>query len=282
MKYTFLVISILLLMSSYIYSQEGSDDMSEEFPENKWDEIKRLMENEGPEEVIDYIDGFEKSDDRRKLYSFVQPAFAFKEWEGKNFDDYITVVEAGIEEGLEQAGETEDEELKAKYLDFANILSYNLSADLAECWPGDELPRAKRHFEVGLESAKNCIIWREELEKGPYPFSIAHWARGMHELSLKMYDEAREDFKSALVYAINFAKEKDGETTVSPEADYLVILNSGYLGIAEWICGVEGGKERYEEAISAFEEQMDKYEEKARDADYGMKQLKLVKSKFID
>jgi hypothetical protein len=282
MRNIYIVISILVLISFHIFTEEGSDTMTEEFPKNKWEEIKILMENEGPGAVIEFIEGYDKEEDRRKLYSFVQPAFAYSEWEGKNFDDYIAVVQAGIEEGLKQAEDTDDEKLWAKYIDFANVLSYNLSADLAECWPGDEQPRGEKHFKVGLKAAEDCIKWREELNKGPFPFSIAYWAKGMHELSLKMYDEAREDFKTAFVYAINFAKENDAVTIVSPEADFIIILNSGYLGIAEWVCGVEGGKERYQEALSTFEEQKEKYEDKADDADFGIQQLKLVKSKFVE
>ena len=76
-----------------------------------------------------------------------------------------------------------DDQAREGLLQGASILSYNLSADLADCWPGDEKERTRAHFEAGLAAAKDCVRWREELQNPPGTLSMAWWAKGMHPRS---------------------------------------------------------------------------------------------------
>jgi tetratricopeptide (TPR) repeat protein len=253
-----------------------------EFPDRHWEEMRKLMEDEGPEAVIKFIDAFEDDEQRRQLYSFARFAFAMKEWEGKNFDALIAVANAGIAEGLRQAEAATSPEDSAKLVDFANVLSYNLSADLAECWPGDTLPRERRHFEAGLKAAGDCIRWRGELGKGPEPFAIAYWAKGMHQLSLGDVDGAVENFEKSRAYNVEAAKEEGAATEVSPEAGFGLILAEGYVGLAEWVRGDEAGKGRYETAITSFREGAERYPDKRDDFQFGIDQLEWVKGKFVE
>ena len=261
---------------------EGSNvETRAKFPDARWDEMRRLMEKEGPEAVIEFINGFDDDEQRRQLYSFGRFAFAMKEWEGKNLDALVAVANAGIAEGLRQAEAATSAEDSAKLVDFANVLSYNLSADLAECWPGDTLPREKRHFEAGLKAAEDCIRWREELGKGPGPFAMAYWAEGMHQLSLGDVDGAVVNFKKSLEYNVEVAKEEGTATEVSAEAGFGLILADGYVGLAEWVKGDEEGKGRFENALAAFLEGAEKYADKKDDFQFGLDQLEWVKEKFI-
>jgi tetratricopeptide (TPR) repeat protein len=252
-----------------------------EFPEIHWDEMRALMEQQGPDAVIEFIAAFPDEEQRRKLYSFGRFAFAMREWEGKNLDALIAVANAGIAEGLRQAEAEPDAEEAAKLLDFANVLSYNLSADLAECWPGDTLPRERRHFEAGLKAADDCIRWREELGKGPEPFALAYWAKGMHLLSLGDVDGAVENFEKSLASNVAAAKEQGEATEVSPEAGFGLILAEGYVGLAAWARGDAAGEGRYENAVAAFREGAAKYPDKKDDFQFGVDQLEWVKQKFI-
>lgn len=264
-----------------IAQAEGAGmNAKEEFPGIHWNEIKTAAETGGINAVVEFINGF-GDDERRKLYSFAQQAFYGREWEGKSFDGYIEIVNAGIAEGLRQAEAADDPEEVNRLKDFANVLSYNMSADLAECWPGDEVPREKRHLEAGLKAAEDCIRWREELGKGPFPFSIAYGVKGMHELSLGDYENALADFNKSFDYAVEYAKAEGVSTDISAEGDFVVILCAGYIGLAEWTAGDEAGKTRYEEAIAAFKAQVDNYPEKKDDAQFGIDQLEWVKAKFI-
>jgi hypothetical protein len=262
--------------------KEGdNEEKKAKFPDARWDEMRGLMEEAGPEAVIEFINGFEDDEQRRQLYSFGRFAFAMKEWEGKNLDALVAVANAGIAEGLRQAEAATSAEDSAKLVDFANVLSYNLSADLAECWPGDTLPREKRHFEAGFEAAEDCIRWREELGKGPGPFAMAYWAKGMHQLSLGDVDGAVVNFKKSLEYNVEVAKEEGTAAEVSAEAGFGLILADGYVGLAEWVKGDEEGKDRFENALTAFRAGAEKYANKKGDFQFGIDQLEWVKKKFI-
>jgi hypothetical protein len=262
-------------------NEEGNVETKAKFPDARWDEMRGLMEEAGPGAVIEFINGFDDDEQRRQLYSFGRFAFAVKEWEGKNLDALVAVANAGIAEGLRQAEAATSAEDSAKLVDFANVLSYNLSADLAECWPGDTLPREKRHFEAGLKAAEDCIRWREELGKGPGPFAMAYWAKGMHQLSLGDVDGAVVNFNKSLEYNVEVAKEEGTAGEVSAEAGFGLILADGYVGLAEWVKGDEDGKGRFENALAAFREGAEKYADKKDDFQFGIDQLEWVRKKFI-
>lgn len=261
-------------------SERSEMNAKEEFPEIHWDEMRTRMETGGAAAVADFVAAFD-DEERRKLYSFAQRAFYGREWEGKSFDGYVDVVNEGIAEGIRQAEAASDPKASAKLVDFANVMSYNLSADLAECWPGDTLPRERRHFEAGLKAAEDCIRWREELGKGPDPFGMAYWAKGMHQLSLGDVDGAVASFKKSLEFYREVAKEAGEVTEVSPEAGFGLILAEGYVGLAEWVRGDEGGQGRFESALAAFREGAGKYADKKDDFQFGAEQLEWVKQKFI-
>lgn len=265
-------------------SQEERDEMTadKKFPEVHWEEMRSKMETDGPQAVVTFIESFSRDKERRELYSFAQRAFGMQDWEGKNFDGCIAVVRAGIAEGISQSEAAENPEDAAKLKDFANILSYNMSADLAECWPGDTMVREKRHLEAGLTAAQDCIRWREELKKGPFPFAIAYWAKGMHQLSLGDSGGSVQSFQVAFDYGVKHAEQESIPAEVSAESTFLVILNSGYLGIAQWLFGDESGRERYEAACNAFHGQMERFEQKKDDAQFGLEQLQYVKEKFLN
>ena len=219
--------------------------MADDFPDNQWATLKTRMESDGPERVIEYIETF---DDARRieLYLFARRAFAFQEWEGKNWDGYIAVCCAGIEEMLRQDRVAQ-----------ANVLAYNLAADLAPCWPGDDMVREVQHFEVGVDLADNCLQWRAELGKGPDAFSIAHWVRGVHLLALECVEDAVEAFGESFDCAIEDAEAKGQPVNVVPNAPDGLVLASGYWGLGQWVANEAVGERRYREAIETFEKKME-------------------------
>jgi hypothetical protein len=252
-----------------------------EFPENHWEEMRRLMEEGGPRAVIDFAKNFADDLERRKLYSFCNQAFAMRDWKGKNLDGLVTVVEEGIAEGLRQAAAAADAETRDKRTDYANMLSYNLSANLAECWPGDEEPRERRHFEKGLELARRCVAWRGELKKGAGPFSMAHWACGMHALSLGDAAAARDDFQKSLDYARENARAEGNPAECAAGADFSVVLGHGYLGLARLAAGDAEGKQIYKKSLDAFQATVDGFPEKKDDAQFGLDQLRWVERRVL-
>lgn len=249
---------------------------TEKFPNKHWTEMKRLMESDGPAAVVTFVEGFSDDLERRQLYAFAHRGFSSQDWEGKNFDDLIDIVDAGIKEALLQAKAATDAETRYKLTDFANVLSYNISADLATCWPGDKVPREQRHLERGLAAAERCVAWREELNKDAGPFSMAWWAVGMHQLSLGNHTAAEEGFQKSLDYAVEMVKTEGNSTEVAAGVHYSIPLGQGYLGLARMAGGDATGQTLYDEAIAAFEGTVADFPEQKDDAAFCLDQLKWV------
>ena len=148
--------------------------------------------------------------------------------------------------------------------------------------------REGRHFEAGLRAAYDCIVWRQELGKPPDRRAMAHWAAGMHQLSLGNLVEALCTFEAAFGLALDAAAVADGGDDIRPEAyvkpngDFGVILYFGYAGIARHLLGDESGARQYEQACAAFADTLKnpKDGEVAEDAKFGMDQLRWVERKF--
>jgi hypothetical protein len=246
-------------------------------PERHWDALRQAMETDGPDAVVAYVEALAEPVEQRRAYGFAQRAFSGRDWEGKDLDKQVVVARAGIACSLRHAEAEQDPAERDKRTDFANVLSYNLAADLAPCWPGDETPRERRHLEAGLAAAEDCLRWRQELSKGPFPFAIAYWARGVHRLFLGLRDGAVEDMRAALEHGLRYtaAEGKPG--------GWLEGLNAGYLGLAERAAGEEGGAKRYDEARQALEALVvaaGDDEHAAGDAKFALDQLGVVAAKL--
>lgn len=252
-----------------------------EFPESEWDRLRTEMEAGGATSAIAFIDTI---DDARRLglYSFAQNAFANRDWAGKNLDAIIAVANAGIEFALARAASADDPERRRALIDAANISSYNLSATLAECWPGDDVPRERRHFVEGLRAAENCIRWRNELNKPPDRKALGYWAQGMHALSLRDLGKAVEGFRESFECAKAGAVAAGSSAEVGPSGIFGVILGAAYLGVAEHAAGQGGGADRYRTAAAAFRTQVAESDnaETREDAEFGLAQASKVAAMF--
>ncbi|TMQ50923.1 MAG: hypothetical protein E6K71_01435 [Candidatus Eisenbacteria bacterium] len=260
------------------------------------DKLRSALEEGGGGSVVAFIQGTPEPEQRRKLYTLARLSFPDRKSADRRFDDLIRVARAGIVEGLRQAelararGDTDE---ARECIDFANRLSYNLSADLAECWPGDEAPRERRHFESGLRAAYDCIVWRQELGKPPERRAMAHWAAGMHQLSLGNHIEALCDFEAAFGLALQGAVAAGGaagaagdqrpEAFVKANGDFGVILYFGYAGTARHLLGDASGTRQFEQACAAFAGTLKAPRDKqaAEDAEFGLDQLRWVERKFM-
>ena len=167
---------------------------------------------------------------RRQLYAMAQQALSRRKDPLRDFDVLIAVVQAGVRDGMQQAGLEEDAAEAGRRKSFVDTISYDLAADLAECWPGDTAPRRKHHFEAGLEAARDCVRLRDEIGAPASARSPAAWIRGAHELSLGRTRDAAVSFERALDLARRAASPSPA--VVMPGGDYQVLLASGALGLA--------------------------------------------------
>lgn len=221
--------------------------------------------------VGSFIGSFEDTLERRVLWLFCRQALYLDSDYERDLDTYLASARVGIDDCLAQAEAEEDDELAKRRTDVANIISYNLAADLADCWPEDGLSRERRHFEAGLAAALDCVRWREELDKPPFPRSIAWWVRGMHELSLGQLGDAVSSFQRSTEYA-RLAAEGD-------ETAFGVVLARGYESIARGARGEDGALELWNESEELFTKQLDDAE-RAADARFGLDQLLVVRERY--
>ncbi|MBN1433948.1 hypothetical protein JW921_04255 [Candidatus Fermentibacterales bacterium] len=238
--------------------------------------LQLLMETGPPMEVVRFI--LEQPEqDRISLFHLAREVFTFGNWEGKELDDLIVIVDAGIEEAMRQARKAPREpEVVMALVDEANVMSFNLSADLAECWPGDTLVRYERHFERGLSAALQCVEWRIEMDKDEYSLFMAYWAAGMHQLSLERYEQALYTLNQSLNHAQQHTIDSGLPLGVAPQAGFDLLLAHGYLGIALIMCGETS--EQYDRAIEAFRDGTEETPEWAEDYRFGMAQLEKARA----
>jgi len=250
--------------------------------------LRALFQDDGGDKIVAFIQGMADLERRRKFYTLARQALPDRTDAKRNLDEAILIARAGIAEGLRQAdlARARSDTVEAgECIDFANRLSYNLAADLAECWPGDDTLRERRHFEAGLRAAYDCILWRQELGKPPDRRAMAHWVAGMHHLSLGNLVEAVFGFEAALGLALQAiaapATKPDGY--IRPGGDFGVILYYGYRGIARHLLGTGSGMRQFEHACGAFEGTIRtaEDEEAAEDGKFGLDQLRWVGLKFM-
>jgi hypothetical protein len=205
--------------------------MSEQAVDPKVAEYQSLVRESGASAVIARIRAEADPAERLRLFSLAQRAIGGGVKDCA-LDDVIDVVEAGIGEALAQSEQAPDEAARRKLVDTANVLSYNLASALADCWPDDARARQEHHLRTGLEAAEACLRWREELGKGPFPFSIAWWAKGIHLLALKRASEAEDAFARALKHAEAHLEAHGKSIARDATGDWSILLSEGYVQVA--------------------------------------------------
>ncbi|HEU4333143.1 MAG TPA: hypothetical protein VFT32_01495 [Candidatus Eisenbacteria bacterium] len=244
-----------------------------------WGHLREAAERGGAREVARVV--FQRdAESRRGLWRLALRRFDDRESPLRNFELLIDIAQAGIDDSMTLANQAETAESAAEWADAANVLSYNLSAALADCWPDDPAPRERHHFEIGLRAAEDCVRWRWELAKPADRRAMAYWAAGMHHLSLGHLAEAWGGFSTAERLVRGEGKGGHG-AGVTPGGDFGVILYHGYAGIARWLMGDDEGRRDFERACRAFEETYTRDTERKEDAQFGLEQLRWVEKKFI-
>ncbi|MCC7477438.1 hypothetical protein IT575_03175 [bacterium] len=239
--------------------------------------LQEICEGSGADGLIAWLSAARSDETRRKLFGQAQQQLDLRSWPAGNLDDYIQVSRAGIAEYVRQSDELalDDPQLSVKLLDSANAMSYNLSASLADCWPGDELPRERRHHSEGFNAAENCVRWRQQLGKGPYSLQMAYWAGGVHLLALEDLTGALQYFEQELEAALAYSREQGKSEESGAEADFCLLLAHGCRGIARMLSGDREGQAEYEAAMDAFNEQLASDNSELReDAEIGLGQLR--------
>jgi len=220
-----------------------------------WTQIKSLAEAGRYQDLQSLIEKGTDLKERVALYRFAVRSLMFRDWSNKSLIPIIQLGDAGIETALEDFKQ-HPEDLGLK--DEANIICYNMSANLAGCW-NDGFTRTPDHYHKGLNYAERALQFRHELKKGPRPFSIAYWAKGIHEFFLGDFVKAEESFSLSLKNA---------------EASFDVLIARGYLALAQLAQKKSGAESTYNQVLQAFEEMKTLSEDAKQDAEMGIDQLR--------
>ena len=240
--------------------------------------MRELLDTDGPLAIINYVQGFDSDPLRRVLYIASNNVIAPPDFDGKELEALIVVSDSGLAEMDRQLEEADDDEERAGILHAAHIVGYNLAAELADCWPNDDLPRAPAHHERGVRAANECLRISEAAGR-PGPIANDYWVRGIHELALGQTESAIQSWAQGSEYAVDAARANGQPAEAGPEGTFLVNLTSGYLGLARWIGGDDAGENTYETSVAAFRTQLDD-PERAEDAGVGLGQLEKTRSQY--
>ena len=203
--------------------------------------IKSFLE-EGIAFVHSYLDqnnlvGIE----RLKVFEAVRSSIDTTYIVDHTLDRMREIYEASISEALAIADG--DEAL----IEHANVLSYNLSANLADCWDDAVEPRTIEHFQAGIVAANRCLELRKKLKKPPAAMAMAFFTLGVHEYSLQHYADAEKAWSQKLEYE-NLQFQAPSEA----ESDLNVLLSHALIGLARCSIGVEN-VDVYNEGIRRLE-----------------------------
>lgn len=249
--------------------------MSNEIMKQRWETMKNLMETEGVAAVLEFIGNADAFGEKLQLYFQAQQSFGGQDWKGKNFDAYLELVHDGMDAIQVFAQTVEDPEKQDQLKDYVNMMSFNAAADLAHCWPGDTVPRETRHFEAGIAAAEQCLKWRVELNKGPGPFHMAHWVKGIHHFALNQLEDAVTHFDNAVMYARDEAVANNDPPDLTVSGNPMIAMYEGYLGLARKAVNPDDN-ELYQKAIDVLQQMIKEKPERKDDADFFLQQLQWV------
>lgn len=215
--------------------------------------------------IENHLDELPDSGDRRLfLLDSIRTAIDATYIENKQLDRMQEIYEACIAEALAIANGDE------KLIQYANVTSYNLSANLADCWPDAEEKRFERHFTAGIESARRCLDLRVQLKKPPATMAMAYFILGVHEYSLKQYSKAE------LAWQSKWENELLDQETTFQDVDLNVLLSRGLIGLAGLSMGAADHSE-YNESLRRLE--ASRTAENSGEVDLFISELTILKRK---
>jgi hypothetical protein len=232
--------------------------------ESDWPLYRDLAEADDRDGMLNRLSAVADDAERISLRRFVIRKLAFDKWQNQNLDLVIALGEAAIEDC---------EALGGDWLQQANVLCFNMSANLADCW-GDSFAREPRHFEKGIEYAEKALWYRRHLGKGPGSIAMPTWALAKHQQSLGHTDEAKTNYRRCLDLETEAAKESGKPAEISTDAP------AGYLIAVGYVALLEDDLNKLSDLAAVLKEMFDSGGEPRDEADIILGQLRLTAQKM--
>ena len=150
-------------------------------------------------------------------------------WQEKSVEAVVPVARAGIQYCLTKASELAEKDSAAahKMVDYAKIMSYNLSSFTWPGWDEKDIVITDEALVAGLEAAMLNVRLVERLGGKPGQMSNSYWAIGAQYLAMKEYTKAMDAFEFAVSYARK-ANAKGAE-----------LMNKGYVAMVKILEGTD-------------------------------------------
>jgi hypothetical protein len=243
------------------------------------DDIRRAAIEGGGVGVVEMIAAQPTFGERLVLYTLTRQALSPASGVPGALDILGDVADAATGECEALLSLTSDRNSVQELLRALHMLNFNLAADLADCWPDDDRPRERRHFERGLDAADYLLGPLFQGAVAPRALANDHWVKGMHQLSLGRADGAAASWEEALANARE-AAVRQGAAAGGPESTLQVLLLEGYNGIASFIRGdQEAGARRLTQAMADLRRRSER-EDEVKEALYLLGQLKKVRTRY--
>jgi len=191
--------------------------------------VKKMVDEKDSYGAIEMIQDKGGLEEIAQRYEFlVRDLF----WQEKALHAVMPIARAGIQYCLTKANELSEKDSAAahKMLDYAKIISYNLSSFTWPGWDEKDVLITDEAIVAGLEAAMLNVRLVERLGANPGQLSNSYWAIGAQYLAMKEYAEAKAAFESAANYAQK-AGGKDAE-----------LMNNGYMAMAKILEGTDKEK----------------------------------------
>jgi hypothetical protein len=245
--------------------------------------LRKAAIDGGPIGAAGFVTGFEAFPERLILYTLSRQTLVMEPGVPSGLDAAIAVADAGIAEVAEFLDEPVGPVERQNLMRALHMLNFNLAADLADCWPDDDVPRERRHFERGLKAAEALLAPIFEGAVTPNVLANDYWVKGMHLLSLGRPGEAFDAWTSAAAQA-GEAATRAGLPPTGVGSTLEVLLMSGYLGLAIVARGDPAteavGRALYQTSVGYLRDRSAKPEE-AGEAAYFIGQLDKVRAKYL-
>ncbi len=231
--------------------------------DSEWQRLRALLDSDGVHACQRAIAIESDAAARNQVYRFAIRKLGGGS--GATPKDLDAMIELGMA-AIEHAHATSklDPERSALWLDEANVSAFNLAANLCDCW-GDGDSRRREHFEAGLKFADQALILRRALKKGPGPFSMAHWMRGKHLLSLGRASESAESFAMSLSFEEKLASAKGLPSQPSALSPGSLLLSYAFLGLAKIRAGSPDGQSVFDTAKELLQAHVENGDSGTRD-----------------
>ncbi len=203
--------------------------------------VKSLLSGSDSFEAVRFVNGLGEPLEVAKFYAGLVDDLYSKE---RSVADMITVGRAGLLYCLTKAEELADEapETAGALKGVAKVISFNLAANAWPGWGAEGFAVSRHDSVAGLDAAKLNLRMVKELNEGPVPLSVSHWAIGAQHMALSDYDKALEAFASSK----EMAAEGDNEG-----GEWLAF---GYIGITNILAGSKDkGEQQLDEAIAGLQ-----------------------------